>query len=250
MNILENTIKNHLTSHECKIISPWMIYQENWWDTFNREKINRKIENLEKLTMSISKIMKEILGENISAIYVDCEKKWKDDIMVYILKVFFQHIKNESIINVLGETIWENSTVINNYDHRIQYINQNNLDIDWIFDYYMQIRDEFLKSKTKESIDMIMSFESDITFRLLKEFIEDKTYIYMYLDNTKVLEKEEKKYVNRFLYSRWSLWSQKWIHLKINNWERNRDTRTTSSGHRVESPHDYSDHLIYEKEVE
>lgn len=258
MNVLESTIQYHLTSPECKMISPWSAYQDDWWEIFDKKKIKRKNENIEKLTMSISNKMKEIsqweiltvLDEKISIIYIDCEQKWERDIMFYIAKIFLQSIKDKNIVNILGEIIWENSIVIDDYNNRIEYINQNNLDLDWIFDYYIQIRNEYLKNKNEKIIEMTINHECDIVFKLLEEFIENKNYLYIYLDNIKILEQHDKKRVNKFLYSRWSLWNQNWVRLKINNGDKNRNTRSTPSWHRVESPHDYSDHLIYEKEVE
>lgn len=207
-------------------------------------------KNLNEISELISHQMKNKnhLIDNLDflepILYIDCKSKNTKDIIFYIFQECIKNLSTKNNKDIIWEIIAQNSIIIEQLGERNEHIT-NLWDINWVFDYYNKLLEKHSNNK-EEFLEKILDFESDILFQWLWSFLDDEniTKVYLYLDNTKFLNIQEKQRINKLLFSRWTIEWNKKIYLKINDWEKNRNTRTTPSKQRIESPHDYSSKYI------
>lgn len=251
----------NLQDSNCMMISPEYTHvkDEDGFSTHNRKE--RNPDNLVKLENIISTCMQrrqqeellDTLNKKIPILYIDCLQKWEDDIMLFILKEYIKISKAEDKNIALGEAIWDNSVATESRQERNKTIREDNPTTEEILSRYQQLLKNLLqKNDNPEYKTSIEDAEAHITFDglggLMKQ--EDQKYLYLYLDNIGILTWDEQRRINVFLYTRWRIKNDRRIRIKINNGKWLRKTRTTSTWHRTQGTHDYSDINIREHELE
>ncbi|MEI6426426.1 MAG: hypothetical protein WCO66_03670 [Candidatus Absconditabacteria bacterium] len=239
------------------MISPRYKYTRN--EDFRREKIERKEGSIKKLEGLISQTMKENYQKNIAEtledekpiLYIDCSEKEDLDIMFFILKEYEKNSTLENKSQILANII-KKRTMILEPEQREEYIKTQQPNSKEMLTHYRQLLQKKLTELQPDHIQYILNCENDIAITGLATFMkeEDKSHIYLYVDNTKNLSVDEQTRINLLLYARGGIDHSKWIHLKINNGNSARKTRTASNGHRVESTHDYSEIDIKEEDLD
>ena len=259
--MLKNSFYVNLILDEtnCTMISPGYEYiHKEDGGMPNRKPWNP--DNLNKLEQMISTTMKErhaqelatILTTKIPSLYIDCRNKWEDDIMFFILKEYIKQSKTPNKNTIVTNAIWRHIRATESKEKWNEYIQNNTPTIEEILQYYTQSLKNLLEKNPDERYSRnLLNFESDITFDGLNKLMEDKweKYLYLYLDKIHTLSIEEQQRINMLLYTRWNISIDKRIRLKINNGHWSWKTRYTMSGHRVATPHDYSERGIYEDEL-
>jgi len=260
MNNLDHTkysINSALTHSNCNMISPWYRYTRD--DDFRREKTERKEENITKLEGLVSQAMKENYQNSIAEtledskpiLYIDCTQKGDLDIMLFILKEYEKISPVNNKDQIIAKIV-ETRSIIIEPEQRKDYIATQQPNSEEIINHYNTLLQQRLVDLKPDHINYILSCENDVALAGLGALMEqqNKRHIYLYLDTTKHLSIEEQTRINLLLYSRWWIDHNKWIHLKINNGDTSRKTRTASNGHRVQSIHDYIETNIYEEDID
>ena len=258
MNKSDFFIDIALQDNGCGVISPWHRYTTDEFD-IAKDRIARNLENLAKLENTISERMKVLYQKNISEIlekevpimYLDCDKKGNDDIMFFLFKECMKNATMENKEQVASKIIGRRTIVTPDSDTRNKYMKENQLDLEWMFNYYNEQLKTHLSTNDSEYINSLLNYEGNMAFDWLGKLMEhQKTrYLYLYLDKVEKLSIDEQTRINRFLYSRWAINNDKWVRLKINNWSKWWKSRTSDSWHRVEATHDYSERHIYEEDL-
>ncbi len=247
-----------LDSPQCTMISPWYEY--------DREKIgiperkSRNPDNLIKLEQMVSNTMiarrqqelTDVLDKKLPLLYINCMKKWDDDIMLFIFKEYLKQSQAKHIRDIVTQAIWRHSIVTGSREQWNQYIAANAPTLEEILHYYStSLKTLLAANPDEEYMRRLLDFESDITTNGIGELMADawKKYLYLYLDNIESLSITEQQRINTLLYTRWSIPNTSTIMLKINNGQWLWKTRYSTTGHRVESPHDYSETTIREHEL-
>ena len=262
MNKSEILIDLYLQDPNCTMISPWYIYKKDENDIPRwKDKIERNPDNLKKLENMISTSMIkhhqqeliETLEKKIPSLYIDCSKKWDDDIMFFVFKEYIKQSQSENKQQIIGQIIGDHSIVTSSRDDRKNYIKSNQPSIEEIIIYYNNLLITLLQANyTNDNKNAILNFETDITFNGLSQLMEEEwyKYLYLYLDNIQKLSIEEQQRINTLLYTRWKISGDRWIRVKINNGQWIWKTRYSSTWHRIEATHDYSEISIHENELE
>lgn len=252
----------YLQDPNCTMISPWYIYKKDENDIPRwKDKIERNPDNLKKLENMISTSMIkhhqqeliETLEKKIPSLYIDCSKKWDDDIMFFVFKEYIKQSQSENKQQIIGQIIGDHSIVTSSRDDRKNYIKNHQPSIEEIIIYYNNLLITLLQANyTNDTKNAILNNESYITFNGMSRLMEDvwHKYLYIYLDNISILTTSEQQRINSLLFARGGLYDNKWIRLKINNWNWSWKTWKTMSGHRAEATHDYSEINIHENELE
>lgn len=248
-----------LDDPQCNMISPWYEYNREKVGMPERKKWNP--DNLIKLEEIVSDTMKErsqkelieTLDKKVLSLYIDCRNKWEDDIMLFIFKEYIKQSQTKDKTNIVSHAIWRHTIVTDNRYKRNEYIKEKTPTLDELLQHYTESLKKLLEGNTdKQRKNRLLNFESDITFDGLSRLMENEwqRYMYLYLDKVQSLSIEEQERINTLLYTRWGISYDRWIRLKINNGQWTWKTRYASVGHRVESPHDYSETTIRENELE
>lgn len=248
-----------LGSPQCTMISPWYEYDREKIGRPERKKWNP--DNLIKLEQMVSDTMierhkqelAEILEKKVLSLHIDCRNKWEDDIMLFIFKEYIKQSQAKDKNNIVTNIIWRHTIVTDNKEQRDEYIKNNIPTLDGMLQHYTQSLKTLLEGNTDEQRrNRLMNFETDVTFNGLSRLMEDEwqKYLNLYLDKVQSLSVEEQERINTLLYTRWNIPGDKRIRLKINNGQWSWKTRYSAIGHRVESPHDYSETTIRENELE
>ena len=243
---------------QCTMISPGYEYDHE--KTWMPERKKWNPDNLIKFEQAVSDTMKErsqkelmeILEKKTLSLYVDCRNKWEDDIMFFIFKEYIKQSQTKNKNDIVTNAIWRHTIVTESREHRNEYIKNNTPTLDEILQYYSQSLKTLLETNPdEERKNRLLIFESDITFNGLSKLMEDEwhTYMALYLDKIQSLSVEEQERINSLLYTRWNIPDDRRIRLKINNGQWSWKTRYSATGHRVESPHDYSETTIRENEI-
>ncbi|MCX6825010.1 MAG: hypothetical protein NTY80_02185 [candidate division SR1 bacterium] len=255
------SIDLYLKSGECTMICPGYKYPRDEDGFSTRTKQERDTNNLIKLENTVSQRMQlgykqallETLEEKIPILYIDCQQKGGDDIMFFILKEYLKQSKAENKNVIIGKAIGNYSVVTESSDKRKTYMKNNNyFTTEEILLHYQQLlKDKLQANDTDEFQKMILNFEREIVSdgvgKLMEE--ENKKYLYLYLDKIENLSIDEQQRINSFLYTRGAIHHGRWIRVKINNGKGVWKTRTSSTGHRIQSTHDYGEYSIYEKDL-
>jgi hypothetical protein len=199
------------------------------------------------------KELMETLDKKILSLYIDCRNKWKNDIMLFIFKEYIKQSQAKNKLDIVTHTIWRHTIVTEIKEQWNEYIKTNAPTIEQIVQHYSESLKTLLKENTDEQRkNHLLNFESNITFNGLSKLMEDEwqKYLNLYLDKVQALSVEEQQRINTLLYTRWNIPDDRRIRLKINNGQWSWKTRYSAIGHRVESPHDYSETTIRENELE
>lgn len=241
------------------MISPWYAYTRDEFGIV-KDKIARQVANLLQLEQIISTRMQALYQQHIAdtltpktpIMYIDCCQKGDDDIMFFLFKQCITHMPIENKAEIASKIIGRRTIVTPDAHTWNRYVQDNQLDLAWIFHYYNEQLQIHLQTNDPVYIKSLLNFEGDVAFDGLAKFIEHQKArsLYLYLDNIGSLSVDEQTRINRFLYSRWAINHDKWIHLKINNWHNWWKTRTSDTWHRVEATHDYAEHRIYEADFD
>lgn len=248
-----------LQENSCTMINPWHTYEVDDLGIV-KQKIERNPENITKLEQRISQRMKilsqenllETLEKEVPILHIDCGEKGDDDIMFFIFRECVKRSTIADKANFVARIIWKRTLLTDSPEDRKRYVQKEQPHVQEIFNQYNWLLKERKEGKDSEFIQELLRRESDITFDGLSEFMEGENtrYLYLYLDNIQHLSIDEQRRINRFLYTRWAIWNgNEWIRLKINNGSKQRKTRTSDAGLKIESTHDYSDTDIYEKDL-
>lgn len=256
----------------CTVIGPANNYTKDKYGITNWKK-PRNSDNLIKLENTISKCMKdlyekwisknaiknsaqmaliELLEEETPILYIDCEQKKDDDILLFILKEYLKQSKSKNKEKIISNIIWSRTIVVQNQEERKSYITQNNPNIKQMLDHYSCLLKTILeKNKDPEYKNTLLNFEADIVFDGLGNLMENENekYLYLYLDKISSLSVDEQCRINQLLYRRWTIGKFRILKIKINNGNKWRKTRTAANGHRVEATHDYFSTDIKEEDV-
>ncbi|MFA6256396.1 MAG: hypothetical protein WC606_04395 [Candidatus Absconditabacterales bacterium] len=258
MKNIDTYIDSTLQEPQCTMISPGYKHPRNEDDMpiAGSKKIQRDPDHLIKLENTISLCMKtryqeellDTLKEKIPSLYIDCSQKGEDDIMFFILKEYIKQSKANDKASILSEVIGSQTITVINKSLK------NDANAEEILNQYSQSRKALLQtSDNAQYKKSLLNIEAELTFQGLAKLLqqEQKKYLYLYLDKTKILSTDEQQRINTFLFARGSLsiFQDSYVRLKINNGNGVWKTRLSSTGHRVESPHDYSEVNIYEDDV-
>jgi len=251
-----------LKESQCTMINPWYRYPRDENDMpipWNRERIARNPDTLIKLEHTISARMQEgyqsalmaTLEKNVPILYVDCNQKGEDDIMLFIFREYIKQSQAENKDILVAKAIGNHTLVTPSKQERQHYIQENTPNSEEMLQHYSHLLKHLLEANDEEYRKMILSFERDITFDGLGDLMkaEGQKYLYLYLDKIQSLSIEEQQRINIFLYTRWVINNDRYVRVKINNGNWSWKTRTSATGHRVESTHDYADLNIYENEL-
>ena len=141
--------------------------------------------------------------------------------------------------------------VVQDKQERNDYIQKNTPSTQEIFDYYSERLKTLLDAHDDAYKKMLLDFEKDIGFdglwKLMKQ--EGQKYLYLYIDKVQSLSVDEQQRINTFLYTRWAIAHDRYIRVKINDGAGVWKTWHSSTGHRIETPHDYSEVTIYEDKL-
>lgn len=257
----ELRIDTYLQEPQCTMIRPWYTYQKDsqGMPSIWRKKVERDPNNLVILEQTISQCMQkryqnqilETLEKKIPILYIDCQNKWDDDIMFYILKQYIQQSPIKDDVNLIAKVIWDRTLVVENKQERNEYIQKHISNSQEILEYYSQRLKTLLEANDEAYKKMILHLEKDIGFDGLGEFMkqEGQKYLYLYMDKIQSLSIDEQQRINTFLYTRWAITNDRYIRVKINDGAWVWKTWHSSTWHRVETPHDYSEVTIYEDKL-
>lgn len=250
-----------LQEPQCTMIRPWYSYQKDsqGMPSIWRKKVERDPNNLVVLENTISQRMQrlyqdqilETLEKKIPILYIDCQNIWNDDIMFYILKQYIQQSPIKDTTNLIGKVIWDRTLVVQDKQERNDYIQKNTPSTQKIFDYYSERLKILLDTHDDAYKKMLLDFEKDIGFDGLGELMkhEGQKYLYLYIDKIQSLSIDEQQRINTFLYTRWAIAHDRYIRVKINDGAWVWKTWNSSTGHKIETPHDYSEVTIYEDKL-
>ncbi len=248
-----------LNEPQCSMISPGYEYlrtngglpQRKEWHPDNLN----TLEDMVSKTMLIrhTQQLVETLEKKIPSLYIDCSKRWDDDIMLFIFKEYIKQSPADNKANIVGNVIWDHSVATKSRADRNEYIKNDAPVLETLLQQYSQNLRQLLDANDDEKYTKnILNRESDITFNGLGKLMKNEweKYLCLYLDKIQTLTIGEKQRINTFLYTRWSIPQERWIRLKINNGQWAWRTRYSSVGQKIESPHDYSESTIRENELE
>lgn len=260
MNRSVSLIDSALQEHGCSIISPWHRYTKDLFGIDNSS-IKRKWDNVTKLTNTISHRMQilyqqhiaEILKDTPPIIYIDCTKKWSDDIMFFLLQECIKRSAMENKEEVISDIIWQRTIVTPDSDVRNQYMQEHQLDIDWVLKYYRQQLQIHLDTENKNPtfVRDVLNYEGDMALDGLSACMEHHNvrHLYVYLDQIDQLNIDEQKRINQLLYARWAINHNQWIRLKINNGNQQWKSWQSYSWRQIVATHDYSERHICEDDI-
>ncbi len=260
MSWLEFRINLALEENGCTVISPWNDYTRDEYGVVDKT-IPRAPENMLKLEETISECMKklyqkslmETLEKEAPIMYIDCQQKWDDDIMLFILKEYARTSKINDKGSIISKVIERRTIVIESPQKRKEYIDQNQPNSEEMLNHYSKCLKTYLSliDSDPKNKNIVLGFECDVTFEGLAKFMEkeDIGYMYLYLDKIQSLSLDEQSRINRLLFARWGIRNDKYIRIKINNGNKWWKTWYTDGGHRAEAIHDYSEHHVYKKDL-
>jgi len=251
----------NLQDPNCTMMSPWYRYPRDENGLTIRQKTEWDPDNLVKLNSIISKCMQDIAQKELlealdkqgKILYVDCQKKWENDILFFIFTEYIKQSTAENKKDIVSKAIGSRTIVTEDEQERKQYVQENQPNIEEMITHYSQLLKSLLQANDDiEYKRKVLNFESDIAFEGLGRLMldEKQSYMYVYLDQIQSLITEEQQRINMLLYTRWTIPHDKRIRLKINNWNWLWKTRTSMSWHRVQATHDYSETTIYEEDVQ
>ncbi len=249
-----------LNSPNCLMISPGYEYSRWLAETKKKERNPDNLKRLEALVSSTmteryQKEIKEAIENTVPSLYIDCRNKGEDDIMLFLFKEYIRQSKAKNKQEIVLKNIGRHTIVTENKVIRDEYLNNNKPTIDEALQYYIQsLKTNLEKNQQPGYKNMLLNFESDITFHGMSELMrsEWQKYLNLYLDKVQSLSLEEQQRINTILYTRGSIgrYGDRRIRLKINNGEWSWKTRYSSIGHRIEAIHDYSEVYINENELD
>lgn len=225
-----------------------------------RERIEWDADNLTILENTISEHMTsryqsqlaETLNKQIPILYIDCQKRWEDDIMLFIFNEYIKQSKAKNKKTIVSEAIWGYTMIAKSEEAWWNYVQEHKLDIEWMLIYYRKTLQNLLtKKKDLDYKNRILSEEAHITFEWLAKLMkaDNTNYLDVFIDNIQSLDIYEQQRINFLLYTRWAINDNKWLRVKINNGHDFWKTRKTSSWHRTESTYDYTEIRIDEEDV-
>lgn len=264
MNKNEILIDLYLEDPQCTMIGPRYKYPRDKHDFHisGAKKIAWNPDNLVKLENMVSHCMTtrhqqelvETLTEKIPILYIDCSQKWADDIMFFIFKEYSKQSKTKNKDVLIAKVIWDHTIVTESRPEWEQYIQKNKPTLEEMFTRYDNLLKQTLikYDEHQDGINFLLKCEASITFHGLSTLMESENqkYIYIYLDKVWILSIDEQQRINTFLYARWGLPHSRRVRLKINNGNGVWRTRQSSTGHSIQSTHDYSEVNIHEDELE
>ena len=236
-------------------------------ENFNHQKIAREEGNKEKLEKTISEVMKtkcqqqlmETLTDELPLTYIDCSEKGEKDILLRMMEVLYKKYKSSEIDKEIKKVLLQES-MIEKEDIELlkKFANEyagTNLGEDFLAEHekYFAKRYLQLSEENPGALSMFMNFQTDAILSCMAKILEHSSESsYLYLDNVACLSIEEQQRINRLLFTRGAVgrFGDAYLRIKINNGMEHRKTRQTSSGQRVQSPHDYSDINIPEEDLE
>ncbi len=243
------------------MFSPRYTYPKDENGIFAHQRTEWNPDNLVILENTISKQMvshhqyqlTETLGKEIPILYIDCQKKWEDDIMLFIFNEYIKQSKVKNKETIVSDAIWGRTMITKSEEIWWKYVQTNKLDIEWMFSYYRKTLQNLLTKKDDlDYKNTILWSEADITFEWLAKLMQagNLTHINVFIDNIQTLDIYEQQRINFLLYTRWAIYDNKWLRIKINNGHDYWKTRKTSSWHRTEATHDYTEIHIDEEDVQ
>jgi len=145
----------------------------------------------------------ETLEDTTPIQYIDCSQKGEADIMFFILKEYEKHSLLEDKTKILAEII-KKRTMILEPEQREEYIKSEQPTSEEMIAHYQQILQQKLTELKPDHAKYIVNCENDIAIAGLASFMkkENKTHIYLYLDNINHLSLEEQTRINLLLYAR------------------------------------------------
>lgn len=262
MDRIERLIDLHLQDPNCTMISPWYRYprdDQNMPIPGKREKIQWNPDNLTKIESTISHCMQtryrdeliETLEKKIPILYIDCQQKWEDDIMLFIFREYISQSQTENKDTLVSKAIGDHTIVVPNKQDRQKYVQENTPTSEEMIHHYRHLLKELVQAHDEDYKKTLLNFERDITFEGLGNLMEKEwqKYLYLYLDKIQSLSIEEQQRINVFLYTRWAIKNDRYVRVKINNGNWIWKTRYSATGHRIQSTHDYSELNIYEDQL-
>jgi hypothetical protein len=257
MNHAELKIAEALHENKCSVINAWTTSHKNSFGhrlvriPMPPEKVI-KLEGLisEHMQTAFQKSLVETLEKQIPQIYIDCSKKWTEDIMFFIFRRCMEQIA-ASPVDVAS--IVEKTTIVTNRATRKNYIEQHKHTLTTVLTCYKKLQKKKISLNSDPNYKQsILNFESNITFDWLIHFLKHHTtrQMYLYLDNVGELDTYEQSRINHLLFARGQIQIVCSVYVKINNWANKRKSRRTPTGHRPQAPHDYGDTTIYEEDFE
>lgn len=135
--------------------------------------------------------------------YIDCSQKEDLDIMFFILKEYEKNSTLENKSKILADII-KKRTMILEAEQREEYINTQQPNSKEMLTHYRTLLQKKLTELKPDHIQYILNCENDIAINGLATFMkeENKSHIYLYLDNTKNLSVDEQTRINLLLYAR------------------------------------------------
>lgn len=193
-----------------------------------------------------------LLDEEFSSLYIDCSKRWEDDILFYILTEYANQTKAPNKEKILENIICGRDIMKDIWSE----INVSTLGMEGLFDHYRKQLIQMVHTTTgnnpKLSKQDILSIENHLVWDGLDQLISDSDLsgIYLFLDNVDKLNRYEKTRINTLLSRRWVLPSYHHIRVKINNgkWD-DRKTLSTSEWSWINAPRDYTEINISKKDL-
>lgn len=236
-------------------------------ENFNHEKIARKEGSKEKLEKTISEVMQtkyqqqliETLTDELPITYIDCSKKGNKDILLRIMEVLYKKYRSPDIDEEVKKVLLQESMIEKEDRDLLQTFANNytgtNFGEDFLAEHekYFSKRCVQLSEENPDALTMLMNFQADAYLSCMAEILEPTSKSsYLYLDNIATISIEEQQRINRLLFARGAVgrFGDAYVRIKINNGMEHRKTRGTSTGQRVQSPHDYSDVGIREEDLE
>ena len=239
----------------CTMISASTKYTR-WEDWIIGEKIPRKSEKIQKLQQTISTCMQELytryltdtLNQTIPILYIDCATKWEKDIILFIGEQYA--CKNEENKTSVLEALHRHSIVGEIWYWKTYGEQSESVNIQEIFNHYTKLLKKNINNQ--ENLERMYGLEYNWIIYAIAKILrkQDQKYLYLYLDNAKNLSVNENSRLNNLLYTRGSIYEDRYIRLKINNGDNNRKTRSTNTWQRAQATHDYTETSIKELDIE